>query len=320
MFGYANGDVQASGLQDTSINTLDKANAASNPDGVVEIWSYEGQLYVAGQNSIEVWGYPVNVAGFPLTRQGYHVVPGIIAHHTVAGFAAEFGYPPIYVGSDNTVRQIAGLEGKKISPPDLDRLIDALDDKTELEAMAYRAAGHAFWQLSCDSWTWVFCLDSGTWHERQSSGQSRSRFTGTALYAFNKWLTGSNTNADLLEISSETQQEGVDDLVATIESIPVIDFPNRIRVARADFDFVTGVGNALVADPSVDISWSDDGGLTYSTALNRKLGQSGESTKRVTVVNTGLSGPMGRKWKLLVADPVDFALLGGDQSAEIRRK
>lgn len=327
MFGYGNGDILASGLQDTAINTLDSANAASNPDGVSSLWSYQGNLYVAGETTIEVWGYPVNTAGFPLTRQGYHITPGLITPNAVAGWQPEFGYPPIYVGKDNTVRVIDGLQAKKISPPDLDRLIDQLEDKTELEACVYRASGYAFWQLSCNSWTWVYCIgsDGGRWHERISYLSDRSRFTGGSLYAFNQWLTGDTDEANLFAISISEQQEAGDPLIASIDSSSVKNFPNRTRVARADFDFVTGVGIATGSDPdqtdpSVLVSWSDDGGYTYSDPYTRKLGRQANTQQRVMVFNTGMSGPMGRKWRLQVSDAVDFALLGGDMSAELRTK
>jgi hypothetical protein len=54
-----------------------------------------------------------------------------------------------------------------------------------------------------------------------------------------------------------------DPLVFQIESGPVQNFPNRTKVARADFDFVTGVGIATGIDPTqtnpqVGISWSQD--------------------------------------------------------------
>ena len=92
-FWYSNGDIQASALNGTDINTLDVANAASNADGLVQCWPYNGQLYAAGEKTIEVWGYPVNNAGFPLNRVGYHITPGLISQFAVAGFRPEFGFP-----------------------------------------------------------------------------------------------------------------------------------------------------------------------------------------------------------------------------------
>jgi hypothetical protein len=322
MFGYPNGDIFASGLNAVTINTLDAANAASNADGLVQLWSYSGQLYAGGEKTIEIWGYPVNAAGFPLTRVGYHITPGLIAQHCVAGFEPEFGHPPIYVGTDNTVRWIQqGYRSERISTPDLERLIADVADKTELEAMAYRVAGNAFWQLSCDDWTWVFNCNSPGWFERQSLGQDRSRIAGAAVYAFGKWLVGDTQSSTLLEITDDVQTEVFDVIPATIISPSVNSFPNRVRCARADFNFVVPAVSAGSSAPVIAVSWSDDGGATFSSPYSRSLGNSTSDTiRRVSVFNTGYAKPIGRRWKLYNEQDCNFALLGGDMEPEVRNK
>ena len=322
MFGYGSGKIQASGVNSTSINPLDFTTAESNPDGINRLWSFRGLLYAAGPTTIEVYGPPINTTGFPLTRHGYNITPGLITPFAVAGFEPEFGNFPIYVGSDNTVRWLRDSVPQKISPPDLDFLIASVADKDTLEALCYISRGNAFWQLSSPDWTWVFNVNNGTWHERQSYGLSRSRMT-LSVPAFDKWLVGDNQANYLLEIDPEKLVEVSSALVATIESAPVKEFPNRIRVARTDFDFTTGVGDVtgtdpIETDPTVLVSWSDDGGVTWTDPWNRKLGRQAIYQQRVTVLNTGLSGPMGRRWRLAVSDPVHFGLMGGDMAAELR--
>ncbi len=110
------------------------------------------------------------------------------------------------------------------------------------------------------------------------------------------------------------------EILARIESAPGKGFPNRVRVNRADFDFTVGVGDAtgidpIQTDPSILVSWSDDGGVTWTTPWHRKLGKQAKSQQRITVLNTGLSGPMGRRWRLDVSDPVHFGLIGGAMDA-----
>jgi hypothetical protein len=68
------------------------------------------------------------------------------------------------------------------------------------------------------------------------------------------------------------------------------------------------------------VSWSDDGGATYSNPWNRKLGEQSEFQQRITTLNTGLTGPMGRRWRVAVSDPIHFGLMGGDMAAELRVK
>jgi len=107
-----------------------------------------------------------------------------------------------------------------------------------------------------------------------------------------------------------------------LESGPVQNFPNRTKVARADFDFVTGVGIAtgqdpIATDPSVGISWSDDGGITWSNPYIRKLGRQA-TQHRITVLRSGMTGDMGRRWRLTVSDPIYVAFLGASQNTQLR--
>jgi hypothetical protein len=94
--------------------------------------------------------------------------------------------------------------------------------------------------------------------------------------AFGRWLVGDTEANYMLEVNPSGLDEVDDPLIATLESAPAKEFPNRVRVSRADFDFVTGVGVAtgtdpIETDPTVMLSWSDDGGQTWSNPWNRKL-------------------------------------------------
>jgi hypothetical protein len=315
MFGYGDGKIRASGINTTAINGIDFTTAETNSDGIVHIWSYRGQLYAGGTSTIEVFGAPINATAFPLTRVGYNITPGVIAPFCVAGYEAEFGNNPIYCASDNTVRQLNGYTPDKISPPELDALIAAVDDKSDLEAICYISKGHAFWQLSSPTWTWVFNCNTKAWNERKSDGLVRSRMS-VSVPAFNEWLVGDTETNALLQVDGSYLFEIENEILARIESAPVKDFPNRVRVNRADFDFTVGVGDVTGTDPiqtnpTILISWSDDGGYSWTTPWHRKLGEQAETQQRITVLNTGMSGPMGRRWRLDVSDPVHFGLMGG---------
>ena len=315
MFGYGNGDIQATDLNSTNINTLNRARTESNPDGVVNMVSYQGQLYVMGEKTIEVWGDPVNASGFPLTRIGYHLVPGLMTAHAVAGWEPEFGHPFIWVGSDATVRQLKGYGAEKISTDDLDRLIASVifpDD--DLDALCYVSGGNAYWQLNGPTWTWVYELNSGTWHERKTVNSDKSKFT-RSVPAFGKWLVGSTASTDLLELDHTRAREGADLVVASMESGPVKDFPQGQRIARADFDFTPGVGIAtgedpVQTDPSVLIEVSRDGGKTWPVSFVRELGAQAKTERRIFVTNAGLSGDEGARWRWSISDPVHVGFTG----------
>ena len=100
-------------------------------------------------------------------------------------------------------------------------------------------------------------------------------------------------------------------------------FPNRLQVAQATFDVARGTGMATGTDPTqtdpkVYIQWTDDGGLSWSTPVERKFGRQVTSPGPVRVNRGGLTKDQGRRWRLTIYDPVDVEIVGGSQSSNLR--
>jgi len=328
-FTYGDGKCRTSGINTTDVNPVDVATAEQHPDGLLRPIPFRSLMLLCGTRSMEVWQNSGNPEGFPFSYS--HTIPaGLIAQHAIAGGSDEFTEFLAWVADDSTVRRLDGYTPTKISPPWLDRRIEDVADKTTLEACVYTSAGHKFWQLSCADWSVVFDFNTEKWHERDSHLQKRSRITqafqvGGAFVGVNKWLCGDLLSGSIAEITKDARDELGEPLQFLMESREVKDFPNRIQVSRADFDFATGVGIAtgadpIATDPSVNIAWSNDGGVKWSNALVRKLGRQQNAKRRVTTLNTGLSGPQGRRWRWWVSDPVDVMFFGADQSADARAK
>lgn len=322
-FPIAGGRCFASGLNDTTINALTVATAEAKPDGLTHAVPFDGRLLQFGPYSTEFWTDEANPPpGFPYSR-ATSISRGLVSATAIAGQDNGFGgLALIWVADDNTVVRLNGYTPEKISPPDLDHLIEAVADKTTLEACVYVSGGHSKWALSSPTWTWEFDLGTQKWNERDSYGLVRWRAT-QSVWAFSKWLVGDTQSGIVFSVDAATFKEGTNALRYRIESGPVQDFPARKRVARVDFDFATGVGVAAGSyptetDPVVDISWSDDGGSTWSYPVQRALGRQGRYFSRVSVFNCGLSGVRGRRWRLDVSSPVYVAVTKGVQAESLR--
>lgn len=321
VFAIADGRMFATGLNTTAVDPLSFGTAEARPDGITRVVTYGNRLFIFGTNTTEIWIDQGNIP-FPFGRAS--VMPrGILGPYCVAGFEDGFGRDLIWVGDDNGVYKLNGWLPEKISPTPLDTLIEAVSDKTTLEACVYISRGHAFWQLSCAAWTWVFDLNTQKWHERVSYGLTRSRISVTAN-TYGKWLCGDNQTGSVQQIINTAFNEVGSDLRFRIESGPVEKFPTGERVGRADFNFVTGVGVAtgtdpIQTDPNVEISWSDDGGSNWSPPILGKLGKQSETNGLVSLVAcTGRSSWNGRRWRIDVNDPVYVGFMGGSQSANPR--
>lgn len=321
VFTTGDGRAFATDLNSTAVNALSFGKAEAKPDGLVRCIAWGDKLMLFGDQTTEVWTN-AGTSPFPFARN--FVIPrGIAGPYCVTGFEDGFSKVPIWIGDDNRVHQYAGADTTPISPPDLDALIEAVSDKSTLEMCSYISRGHAFIQISSATWTWVYDLNTQKWHERQSYLLTYARVT-QAFYAFDKWLCGDTATGNVQQILSSANDEVDSALRMRIESGPVMDFPYGTIVGRADFHFVTGVGEATgsdpdQADPTVEISWSDDGGQNWSGPAQRKLGKQGETGALISLVaETGRSSWLGRRWRMDIADAVHAAFLFATQSDDPR--
>lgn len=317
IFPIGDGRIFATGINELPVDALDFAKAEAKADTLLRGIPYNGQALFFGPQSIEVWSDTAQPTGFPYTRSTV-IARGLAGRYAIAGHEDGFGGGLMWVAENNTVVRLNGYQAEKISPPDLDRLIEAVTDKDTLEASVYVAGGQPRWVLSCSDWTWEFCVNSQKWNERASYGLARWR--GTQFQsAFGQWIGGDTTSGNLLYVDDAAHDEDGDALTFRVESGPIRKFPEHIPVARADFAFSPGTGVAtgddpIETDPACAISWSKDGGTNWSVPLQRKLGAQGETRKRVYVTRAGRSGAFGHRWRLDVSDPVYVAFTGAVQS------
>lgn len=321
-FTAGDGTAYASALNDATFNTLDRTKEQGRSAGLLRAIGFRGELFLFGPQDTGVYGGQAQANGFPLARVT-GIPRGLVGPWAVAGHEDGWSNELIWVADDAVVYKLSGYTPQRISNHDVERDLAAAAkvDPRAIEACVFQAGGHAFWSVSMPGRTWVYDLATEAWHERASHGEDRWRATQSAK-AFGRWLVGDRQGSALLEVREDIFDEAGEPLRMRIESLPGEAFPQRLAIPRADFDFVVGqagaVGDVTRADPSVLVSWSDDGGETYSSPLTRRLGRQGERRARVNVLRTGLAGVQGRTWRLDVSDPVYCALLGGAMAVEAR--
>jgi hypothetical protein len=237
----------------------------------------------------------------------------------MSGTEDGFAKGPIWAADDCRVYKLEGYSPVAVSTPDIDTLIENVADKTTIETTSFMSHGHSFFQIACPAWTWVLDVNTSQWFEGDSYLATRSRRSG-AVSAFGKWLTGDVQSGNILQITDSAQDEVGNPLRLRIESGPVQNFPGGSAVGRADFYFATGVGIAtgidpIQTDPSVEISWSDDGGVSWSNPILRKLGRQKQPQQLISLVAcTGRSSWIGRRWRIDISDPVYASFMYATQS------
>jgi hypothetical protein len=318
----ADGRFFASGINSTTFAALDFATAENSPDGLTRAVRRGDEIILFGPQSIEFWTTDAGDVGIPF-RRVTATKGGIIGTHAVTGW--EDGLPaslPIgYVSPDNVVYVLNGYQSQPISTLDVQRQIADDPDRANIRMTSFvNADGCAMMVLRLSNATLVYDARHGSWHDRESFGANRWK-VGACFYAFGRWLAGDAETGAIYEIDAKAYEEAGEELIWTVESGPAKQFPNGLMVTRVAFDFATGVGVLPWASeperaPQVSVSWSDDGGHSYSQPRLAALGRSGQYGLKVQMNMLGRTGHHGRRWRLSCSDPVPLALIGGDMTVQ----
>lgn len=315
IWGFGDGRIFASDLNAVTVSS--SSYTTEQGQAVRRVVAFRSEVYAFGDKWTGVYRNAAT-SPFPLERR-FTIPRGIAGTHAIAGWEPGWANDLIWVGEDLRVYRLNGYTPEPISSPDVDRAIASCEDPTLLEASVYMADGVPWWQLTSPSeWTWEFNQKTSNWNERESFNAD-CRMSGT-VKAFGEWLSGDRETGKLYKIDPTYSREENDPLIWTLESGIVQNFPGKIASPRADFDFTVGVGIAsgddpIQTDPSVLISWSNDGGYSFGNPVSRKIGAQGESRTLVSVLRTGLIRAQGRRFRLVISDPVHVGFLGGQMVA-----
>jgi hypothetical protein len=281
--------------------------------------AFSGLLWLFTTGNCEIWQdtaqpYP----GFPYSRL-LPIEYGLVQPSAIAGWETGFS-ELIWVAQDFGVWwcTVGSTTPVKVSPPDLDRLIEQeVRAGNTLEAGCYIFSGKKFWTLSSPDWTWEFNVGTKKWNERTSLNVTlgtQVRWRGTGGHPFlnisgmvTKWLMGDTQSGNLLWVDRSNYTENGSPILFRAESGPVRDFPNQIRIARADFDWDFGVGSYLDANTVVLGTAAGTGGVIVLLVQTTASMFTGD-----TVVVTGVGGTTEANgtWTMTRIDATHISLNG----------
>lgn len=294
----------------TSFDALDFATAEANPDGGVRNLTRNRDAIFFGPKSMEAWQ---NNGGedFPLSRVTTREVGCYAAGSAASLTAVQKSGPAIdtivWAGTNNHgayagVMMLSGYDPVKISTYAIDRLIEAEPVPADIRAFSWSENGHTFYQISGTSWTRVYDLTENLWHDRESFGLSRWRASSYAYFS-GKHVIGDYSTGTVFEMHSDFNDENGTDLVATVQCPPAHAFPHTLTWNEIILDMVKGVGinstSTHLANPSVMLDYSDDGGKNFGPARTIDLGRDAQTRVALRRHRFGQTPRGGsRTWRL----------------------
>ena len=304
-------------LDGTSWDPLDFASAEAQPDAAVAIFSDHRELWIFGEETTEVY-YNSGNADFPFER-----ISGAIQQ---IGCGAKFS---VAAGADTLfwfdnrgfVVKAIGYQHQIVSTRHLEYEWSTYQKTSDAIGIVYNFEGHVWYTITFPTGnkTWVYDDATGLWHERRSysdSGSDHGRHRMmTYAKAWGKHIAGDYSNGKIYEIDIDTYTDNGNTIIRE-RTGPVISNENkRLFFREFQIDFEPGVGitspysiSVPGVDPQAMLSWSDDGGMTWSSELLAPIGKTGEYQNRAIWRQLGTA--RNRVFRVRVSDPVKVAIAG----------
>ena len=297
--------IYSSELKDAStLDALDFASAESSPDSAIAQIVDHREWWIFGANSTEIWQNQ-GAAGFPFGRFTT-LERGIASPYA----CTKEDNTVFWLGDDGVVYRAEQYSPLRVSSEAVEYAISQ-EDISQCAAFAQTEQGHKFIFFQFPSRTLVYDIATNWWHERRNYPSGAWRGNCMAKIG-NKWIVGDRTSGKLFELSESYFQD--DDGIQRWEAIsPNINRDQkRLFHRRFELALETGIGleTGQGADPQVFLSWSDDGGRTYSDAIWASVGVQGDYQKRVAWWQLGQSGYQGRYYRVAGTDPVITTIAG----------
>lgn len=312
-----NGQFYISALADgTSWNALDFATAESSPDGLLRVFSCNGQLWLQGDRTTESWVNSGDV-DFPFTRiQAARMEVGTAAPHSVVAIDNSMVWLGRTKEGQGIVYRASGYNPQRISTFAIEYLINQIDDLSEVKAWAYQKDGHTFYALSYAPFgtTIVFDIATGLWHERaylEEDGTYSAHRGGTCMYAFGKHLMGDIITNNIYELSTTAYDDNGRELRAqrTFTHMNNEGKSFSVNTVQIDFEYGVGLVTGQGDDPVVWLEISVDGGRTWGSELLATIGRIGAYKWRAYWNKIGYTENQ-MTFRVTISDPVKRSICG----------
>ena len=293
------------------------------PENIISMLVDHRYVWLFGQKKSQVYvdaGLPI----FP-----YAVIPGaLIEQGSIApASVAKLDNSIFVLGGDERgagmVWRTSGYALTRISNHAVETAIQGYTNKgiiiSDAIGYGYQDQGHTFYVLyfPTANATWVFDVATGLWHKRAfwNAGSYVAHLSQCHSYAFNQHLVGDWNSGNIYNMSIANLTDNTYP-IRRVRVAPHISTENQWILHKVlQIDVETGLGpqpplldgNGDPRDPQIQLSWSDDGGHTWSNENTLNCGQAGQYRARAILRRLGRSRI--RTYKIVTTDPIPWRII-----------
>lgn len=312
-------------------DALDFGTAEINPDRIVALHVNHNELFVAGEETIELF-QNVGGSGFPFQRiPGANIQKGVYGKFTLAEFDNTFVFVGGGANEEAAIWKVTGSSSvQKVSTSAIDNAIQKFTDEEISSAFSWVYSeggnffvGFTFESARIPSKTFVYdattsaLAGSSSWHERQTGVTDNRWRVNSIVRLGGKALVGDQIDGRIGELDLDTFDEYGDVLFWSKSGPPFSNQGQRSFFGEIELFMEAGVGltTGQGSDPVVRMDFSDNGGRSFSSEFSRNYGKIGAYGQRTIWRRQG-DIPNQRVLRFSGSDPVKRNILKLEANAE----
>ncbi len=281
----------------TSWNALDFDAASVAPDAALALAATESLLWIHGDETAQAF-YNSGNPDFP-----YDIVlnatqeVGILAPQSIAESDDGIFYLATTPEGGRFVYRIRGTQGQVITEDEQEAFLNDVTDPSTAYAFIYKQAGKSFYVLQLGattgkdpraSSTLIYNIKAGAWETRELNDGTAWRAAGHGILG-NDNIVGSRIQPGTILLDLNNFQDIGQEMIRVRRS-QVIHRDNQVLDFHALIvDIEGGIGTPETPDPIMQMRYSNDGGRTFGSFRQAKLGKVGEFRRRITYNKLGSS-------------------------------
>ena len=292
---------------------LNFATQESSPDNLYSIFNVQGQAWLMGSGSIEIWTL-TGSSRFP-----FELISGAVIDMGIAGpaCAEAIDNSILWIGQNEDggliVYRATGFTPQRISTEPMELLLGKVTNRASLRTWKYQQEGHVFFIITGGDMetSLVFDLTTQLWHERaflNTQGFYEAHRGIACTFAFGKTLVIDRVNGNIYRMALDIYSDNGMPLAADRIFTHISEENQNVRFASLVVDCETGVGTQTGQgfDPQMMMSMSNDSGRTYFAHQRRTMGRVGTYLTRMVFTRLGMARI--RTFRIRITDPVKRAI------------
>lgn len=277
------------------IDPLSFASAEYSADTLKTVSVISDEVWFHGANTTEVWAASGD-ANAPFQRIAGRVYNTGCIHKDAAAVCINQGSPAVaWVSDDKAVVLGQGLPSRISN----EYIEDVLKQSSDFNLWFFRRHRNDFLVLTTDIKTVIFDFTSQGWYVWNSYLSD----TWDAVYGIQindlVWACGRLRNSSLYSVNtSGPNQDDADFVIAEVTGWVETSSSKPTSCNNLNLGLNPGYGASYVSPPVVELRYSDDQGVTWSTYSQADIGVRGSADTKTSFRSLGLIRQPGRRFEL----------------------